>query len=961
MRYELPEGHGLSADVVKELVFVEGGKPSLTEVQYEALSQGVARGESLLVVSPTSTGKTQIALWAITQSLRGGFNTVYLVTHRALAKQKFNEFKARLLTNFLDGDGASLVIATGDYVEDSNGASPASPLQAPLLVATYEKYLALLSAAGVPADMGRTVVVCDEMQLIGDEHRGQNVEVLLSLLRNAGWRQFVGLSAVLDSKDAADLANWLGVQLIVQREREKHLRYECWTPNGIAAVSTANPEKLENGIKMPNGTKLEVLSILTYLLTLKPAPLPIIVFCMRKQDTYQLSEAMVEEIERSGEPQLSLAFDALPETNANAFLARAVAQRIGVHNADLTEEEREIVEVHLANGSLDVVFATSTLAAGVNFPLGAAIFASWVRWDSALRQYVPIPQAEFHNMAGRVGRMGFDHAEGRAIFLATNQQEVRLSRAYLEQGDLTRLEPRILPSRFGQLALQLVASNICASADQVQGLVCSTYSALCEQDRNPKRYGTWPHAMSQGLEKLIAEGLVLRSASGKLTATPVGRAVGHSGLLPETGVYLLDYMKSKAVNLGGLLPTLAGGDLNRMAFLVFAACFSSPEFRGADGVSRTRYLPFPLEDRELFNADPYANDLPDPVWRADVGPINCAKLAVDWINGTGIRDLENGVKHLSAGMLREMYRNLIWVLQGLAAIVEADVSSPAPIGHEAQHSALKKLPRVIRRLSYRLTEGLPDDALWLTQLSHEGDRFKIGRHEILALRAEQMHRPQALMLGSPDADASRARAFSKAKPSPQAKANWVRDAARSWKADQRRNALERHKKRAGRCKNGAIVDRFYKSTGKEFESAFEEAISAIGLSLETLDDGSKTGAPDYVLKIPSCPPLIVELKSREGEKLVDYNKAVEVLAAAEVHGYKEAFCVTLCHPGVDPSVPVVIAACGRLSVVESQDLGEALIRICEGALTAEQFWKWLATPGQALSDDLPWREYPHGA
>jgi helicase len=54
---------------------------------------------------------------------------------------------------------------------------------------------------------------------------------------------------------------------------------------------------------------------------------------------------------------------------------------------------------------------------------------------------------------------------------------------------------------------------------------------------------------------------------------------------------------------------------------------------------------------------------------------------------------------------------------------------------------------------------------------------------------------------------------------------------------------------------------------------------------------------------------------------------------------------------------MVIAACGRLSVVESHDLGEALLRICEGKLTQSQLYHWLASPGQALTADLPFKEY----
>lgn len=202
MKFELPANHGLSAKTLDSLVFHDSDGVSLTDSQFSALNAGVGRGESALVVSPTSTGKTQIALWAIAHGLEQNCRTVYLLTHRALARQKFDDFRSLLIDSHLGGDPTSLVIATGDYVEAADGSVPRNPLQAPLVVATYEKYLALLSASGIPSDMSSTVVVCDEIQLIGDEHRGQNVEVLLTLLRNAGWKQFVGLSAVLQARDA---------------------------------------------------------------------------------------------------------------------------------------------------------------------------------------------------------------------------------------------------------------------------------------------------------------------------------------------------------------------------------------------------------------------------------------------------------------------------------------------------------------------------------------------------------------------------------------------------------------------------------------------------------------------------------------------------------------------------------------------------------------------------------------
>lgn len=967
MKFELPDNHGLSESLQKNLLFRDdSGNPALSDIQFEALSTGVARGQSLLVVSPTSTGKTQIALWAIANGLEQSCNTVYLVTHRALAKQKFEDFKAQLMQPYLAGNAASLVVATGDYVEDAAGDIPSDPLQAPLLVATYEKYLALLSAGGVPKDMRNSVIVCDEIQLIGDEHRGQNVEVLLTLLRNAGWKQFVGLSAVLQPRDAHDLANWLCVQLVVQHTREKHLRYECWTNDRMLSVTSEHPERVNDADLLPKGTELDPISALISLLNEESPPLPIIVFCMKKQDTYDLAKRFVETVCKGAKGQMSLAFDGLPETSANAFLASILEHRVASHNADLMDEERHIVEQRLLDGKLDVVFATTTLAAGVNFPLGAAVFASWTRWDFNKKKHVPIEPAEFHNMAGRVGRMGFAHEHGRVIFFATNPQQVDVAKRYLALGELPVIEARVQPERFNQLALQLVASGLCSSRSEVERLVCTTFSALREENRNTVAFTEWPSRLGVAVDSLKATGFMVETSTGKLCATPVGKAVGYSGLLPETATFLLEYLVSKASNLVGLLPTTElVGNPYRLAFLVFSACLSSPEFRSRNGVRPTRALPYPLDEAPLIDADQYKDDLAEPVWHADIMPINAACLCCKWIEGAEIRSLEGTLPQLSAGMLRDLHRNLIWTLQGLAAIATAACDKRVPRSSRPQSlhvddevlEVLSKLPRALRRLSFRVSEGLPDDVLWMTSLCAPGAAFQLSRSEVLSLRTSGLGTPQSLMLGTKEADLARLKAFEKTKPNPQAKANWVRDACRDWKKAQRARAAERQVKRAKRCPRLDLIERFYKSTGIEFERMFEEVLTFLRLPFDKLDDKTKTGAPDYLLKLPDTAPLIVELKSKEEGKLVDYNKAVEVLAASEVHGHKETRCITLCHPGVDPSVPAVVASCGRLCVVESVDLGEALLRYCEGTLNNEQFYQWLATPGQALSADLPFRDY----
>ncbi|HDU6265018.1 TPA: hypothetical protein RFY42_005435, partial [Klebsiella pneumoniae] len=137
----------------------------------------------------------------------------------------------------------------------------------------------------------------------------------------------------------------------------------------------------------------------------------------------------------------------------------------------------------------------------------------------------------------------------------------------------------------------------------------------------------------------------------------------------------------------------------------------------------------------------------------------------------------------------------------------------------------------------------------------------------------------------------------------------------------------------------------------------EELLKLTGIYYTKLDDGKKLGAPDYLLNLSNSPGLVVELKSKLGENLVDLNAASDVLRASELHGLNDHFCVTLCHPGVDPSVLSVIEACGRLSVVEAHDLGEAFLRLLSGSITQEQIWQWLSIPGAASTEDLPMKEY----
>ena len=111
------------------------GFTTLTDIQKKALDAGAANGESLIVSAPTSSGKTLIAEIAALAALRNGMRVLYLVSHWALADQKYLDFDKRF-GGQSDDPMATVGLSTGDRLEGD--------VDAQLQVATYEKAIGLL-------------------------------------------------------------------------------------------------------------------------------------------------------------------------------------------------------------------------------------------------------------------------------------------------------------------------------------------------------------------------------------------------------------------------------------------------------------------------------------------------------------------------------------------------------------------------------------------------------------------------------------------------------------------------------------------------------------------------------------------------------------------------------------------------------------------------------------------------
>ena len=495
MKTSLPPNHGLPNDLLarEELLFREGNTPSLTDVQWDALKAGIGRGRSVLALAPTSTGKTQIGIWALASWLavdRFRRRAVYLVTHRSLAKQKFEESHRTLLGPLFGGAADAMVLATGDRQVDAKGTVVNEPLRASLLVATYEKYLGLLCGGGIPRDLGDMCIVADEVQILGDQSRGVHVETLLTLLRQGRPGQFIGLSAVLNEQDGQGLAKWLHVRLLRVPHREKHLRYECRTPTTRFTFHTGTPDEGIGNEPVESGMATELQALIRECMSGNGGK-PVVVFCMRKQDVYDGCRTYCRSkgILLEGAPLLEGLSRDTPEAE---LLSATMPHGVAIHCADMVEEDRLRVEEALKSHEVDLVFATSTLAAGVNFPLGTVIFYSWKRWNFDHRRYEPISAGEFHNMAGRCGRMGTEHENGHVIFLADDEYHDQIVvRDFLNPDHLDSLESQISPDHFMPLVLQLAASNVVSTEHDALAFLKATFGASRELQVNTAGLDHW--------------------------------------------------------------------------------------------------------------------------------------------------------------------------------------------------------------------------------------------------------------------------------------------------------------------------------------------------------------------------------------------------------------------------------------------------------------------------------------
>ena len=400
------------------------GRPfELDRFQVEAMA-AVDAGRSVLVSAPTSSGKTVVAEHAIDSALAAGRRAFYTAPIKALSNQKFRDLGERL-----GHDAVGLM--TGDQV-----IAP----EAPVVVMTTEVLRNMLYA-GSPATEGLGWVVLDEVHFLEDPYRGAVwEEVVLNLAEDVG---IVALSATVSN--AEELGDWLTAErgpTTVVRENRRPVRLnshylvaERGRPRRVHRLSIrrgnqSNPDgrrfDVDRQTRHGRGRRGwasprrdEVLAELS-----RHDMLPAIHFIFSRAGCDEARDVMIRDGVKLNNAAEERAVDALvddrladlPEADLAALGVRAwrdgLRRGVAAHHAGLVPAFKEVTEELFAAGLLKIVYATETLALGVNLPARAVVIDRLTKFNGQTHQV--LTPGQFTQLTGRAGRRGLDD-EGHAL------------------------------------------------------------------------------------------------------------------------------------------------------------------------------------------------------------------------------------------------------------------------------------------------------------------------------------------------------------------------------------------------------------------------------------------------------------------------------------------------------------------------------------------------------------------
>jgi ATP-dependent RNA helicase HelY len=392
----------------------------LDPFQREAIAT-LLDGDSVMVAAPTGTGKTVVAEFGVWEAFKHTGRVIYTTPIKALSNQKYRDLRA------IYGDQVGLL--TGDVSENRDARA---------VVMTTEVLRNMLLQTPWDLDSVSTIIF-DEIHYLADPERGTTWEE--SIILCPDHVQLICLSATVNNAD--EIAAWISrthrpIRLITHTERAVPLALHYFVDGKLHLVvdhtgqlvrdfphtggelrrqaargGHAGRRAERSTPEMDEPQPREIVDALA-----AKDMLPAIYFLFSRNDCQAYAERLavmrpnlvtprqVDLIDQTVNAVLSGMRPEDRDLDQVQTIVDLARKGIGFHHAGLLPILKQLVEVLFSRGLMEVVFATDTLALGVNMPARTVVVGRMSKWDGRRRRLL-IPN-EFQQMAGRAGRRGMD-------------------------------------------------------------------------------------------------------------------------------------------------------------------------------------------------------------------------------------------------------------------------------------------------------------------------------------------------------------------------------------------------------------------------------------------------------------------------------------------------------------------------------------------------------------------------
>jgi len=516
---------------------------SLYPPQELALSKGVMNGNNILVTTPTSSGKTLIGLMGMINILSKGKKVVYLTPLKALATEKFNEFKIIKNLSCFKNRKINIAISTGDY--DSYGTEL---IDKDIIILTNEKMDSILRHdANWIFDVGLFII--DEIHLLTERERGPTLEIMLTKIKLMPQKpQIIGISATVSNSD--EVADWLRCEQIQSKWRPTELIEGVYN-YGKVTMNNGTAFEIDNIGAVDNSTS-GIISLAMDSITNDGGQS--LVFAETRKRTVSLAKKTSDTVSKFLDKSSKLSAHKIgveilkqgDDTELNRTLSSTVTKGVGFHHAGLGIKSRQIVENAFRNGIIKILFATPTLAAGVNLPARRVVIASIFRYDYEYGGNIPLSILQYKQLCGRAGRPAYDKY-GEAIIIADSRTNPEDLYNHFVLGEPEPIVSQLMNER----ALRVHVLGVIASRPKI---LKSELLSFFEETFLSKYHGneTISFEIDSLLQYLRDEGLIIMR-NELLMATKFGKRTSMLYIDPKTGIHFkknLDYYNSNKINDG---------------------------------------------------------------------------------------------------------------------------------------------------------------------------------------------------------------------------------------------------------------------------------------------------------------------------------------------------------------------------------------------------------------------------